>query len=168
MNKGIIIIGSVGSGKSHFEEELCRWTDFQEPEMYNRLDPDDWVENEISEFEKSKKLVKNEMCSDLIGVYMTLKTIPVVDRYGFLKGIEKIRSDNNLKDGEKIKIKNLKDKYLKLLYLSRNYHSRINLIMKLKYELEELFASSSSCFSEKDRSLKIDISCLMRDVEQKV
>jgi hypothetical protein len=81
---------------------------------------------------------------------------------------EKIRSDNNLKDGEKIKIKNLKDKYLKLLYLSRNYHSRINLIMKLKYELEELFASSSSCFSEKDRSLKIDISCLMRDVEQKV
>lgn len=49
-NKGILIIGSPASGKTQFEEELCRWTDFQEPEMWGRLDPDIWVENEDSEF----------------------------------------------------------------------------------------------------------------------
>ena len=48
-NKGILILGSIGSGKSHFEEELCRWTDFQEPRMFNRIDPDNLVENENSE-----------------------------------------------------------------------------------------------------------------------
>jgi adenylate kinase family enzyme len=50
MNKSIIILGSAGSGKSHFEEELYKWTDFQEPRMFNRLNPDDWVENENHEF----------------------------------------------------------------------------------------------------------------------
>jgi len=49
-NKGIIIMGSPASGKTQFEEELCRWTDFQEPEMWFRNDPDVWVENEDSEF----------------------------------------------------------------------------------------------------------------------
>jgi len=43
-------MGSPASGKTQFEEELCRWDDFQEPEMWGRLDPDIWVENEDSEF----------------------------------------------------------------------------------------------------------------------
>jgi len=49
-NKGILIMGSPASGKTQFEEELCRWDDFQEPEIWGRLDPDIWVENEDSEF----------------------------------------------------------------------------------------------------------------------
>lgn len=49
-NKGILIMGSPASGKTQFEEELCIWTDFQEPEMWFRNDPDVWVENEDSEF----------------------------------------------------------------------------------------------------------------------
>lgn len=50
MNKAILILGSPASGKTQFEEELCRWDDFQEPEMWGRLDPDIWVEDEESDF----------------------------------------------------------------------------------------------------------------------
>lgn len=72
MNKGIIILGSVGSGKSHFEEELCRWTDFQEPEMFNRLDPDDWVENEDHEFYNNPLKASNYMYKTVIPNIMEL------------------------------------------------------------------------------------------------
>jgi hypothetical protein len=72
VNKGIIILGSVGSGKSHFEEELCRWTDFQEPEMFNRLDPDDWVENEDHEFYNNPLKASNYMYKTVIPNIMEL------------------------------------------------------------------------------------------------
>lgn len=72
MNKGIIILGSIGSGKSHFEEELCRWTDFQEPEMFNRLDPDNWVENEDHEFYNNPLKASNYMYKTVIPNIMEL------------------------------------------------------------------------------------------------
>jgi adenylate kinase family enzyme len=72
MNKGIIILGSVGSGKSHFEEELCRWTDFQEPELFNRLDPDNWVENENHEFYNNPLKASNYMYKTVIPNIMEL------------------------------------------------------------------------------------------------
>lgn len=49
-SKGIVIIGAPGSGKTYFEEELYKWTDFQEPRMFFRDNVDDLVENEDGEF----------------------------------------------------------------------------------------------------------------------
>ena len=72
MNKGIIILGSVGSGKSHFEEELWRWTDFMEPELFNRLDPDIWVEDEDSEFYNNPLKASNHIYKTVIPNIMEL------------------------------------------------------------------------------------------------
>jgi adenylate kinase family enzyme len=72
MNKGIIILGSVGSGKTHFEEELWRWTDFMEPEIFNRLDPDIWVENEDHEFYNNPLKASNYMYKTVIPNIMEL------------------------------------------------------------------------------------------------
>jgi adenylate kinase family enzyme len=72
MNKGIIILGSVGSGKSYFEEELYRWTDFQEPKMFNRLDPDIWVENKDHEFYNNPLKASNYMYKTVIPNIMEL------------------------------------------------------------------------------------------------
>ena len=48
MNKGIIILGSAGSGKTTLEKELFDWNyNFIN---FNRLNPDDYVELEGSEF----------------------------------------------------------------------------------------------------------------------
>lgn len=48
MNKGILILGSVGSGKSYFSNELY---DFNENLLdYFWMNPDDWVEEPSSEF----------------------------------------------------------------------------------------------------------------------
>lgn len=71
-NKGIIILGSIGSGKSHFEEELCRWTDFQEPELFNRLDPDNWIENEDHKFYNNPLKASNYMYKIVIPNIMEL------------------------------------------------------------------------------------------------
>jgi hypothetical protein len=48
--KGIIIMGSAASGKTWFEERMFHNMDFQEPKMWFREDPDDFVESENSEF----------------------------------------------------------------------------------------------------------------------
>ena len=71
-NKGILILGSIGSGKSHFEEELCRWTDFQESRMFNRIDPDNLVENENSEFYKNPLKASNYIYKTVIPNIMEL------------------------------------------------------------------------------------------------
>lgn len=96
MNKGIIIIGSVGSGKTYFEEGLCREADFQEPEMYNRLNPDDWVENENNEFYNNPLAASNYMYKTVIPNIMELRMNFILQNTGAnVKTLRKIIDDIN-------------------------------------------------------------------------